>query len=314
MVKPLVVGRSPENYNDMVGSSFPGQKEFYSNRDEAYKETVYGSSSFTLKNIAKVSSVDLNSENIKTNVWSGMYGTFQDKQESELLGHIGIVKKSSPFESMDTTWISNPNEITQTCTGNGIWYGNKDPTIFNLMENRFRDYKGTRPMPSVTQRELENNKELQHMTSVIGPRFDASEHAVKIIHPCIPAGDMLKIELPEFIVNSFVGWHFSNEKSLGRTVFAMACGQFYENIKTFFDTPDPSYNNEERGINLLGNKYPNECEFIRLIKINIPKRSKVELIVHPILPAIVHVRGNTTTSLTTPCVVEVCVKSSTYRW
>ena len=47
---------------------------------------------------------------------------------------------------------------------------------------------------------------------------------------------------------------------------------------------------------------------------NIPKRSKVELIVHPILPAIVHVRGNTTTSLTTPCVVEgYAVKSSTYR-
>lgn len=305
-------GRPTTEAVDLMESSTPGNQDFYKNRDYAYKEVVYADSAFSFKHLNAIEPGKDDSP-INNNRWSGIYGIVNKQSVPNALeGKVVILKRSDANQTEPLNWLANPTKSIPTCTGLGVWQGEKEPTIHDIIKDRYRHYTGKKPNPIATRRELEQDVELNRAADHIGPKFNASEFAVKYIHPSIKADNLLKQQLPEFLVDSFVGWHFSNEKSLGRTVFALACGKFYNDITEFFNKLDPY--NEELALDLMGTSHLTERKFIQLLKINIPKRSKVELISHPIAPAIVQVRGNGTSSLTTLCQIEgYAVKTSTYR-
>ena len=74
----------------------------------------------------------------------------------------------------------------------GVWQGEKEPTIHDIIKDRYRHYTGKKPNPIATRRELEQDAELNRAADHIGPKFNASEFAVKYIHPSIKADNLLK--------------------------------------------------------------------------------------------------------------------------
>lgn len=290
----------------------PGQPGFYRHRNYAYKEVQYTDSLFDIQHVDTINPSKPPPQPSQ-NRWSGMCGLLASSN-SRTGSTLLVASETTPETmGMPSKWSSHPLTPTPRCTGTGIWQGTDPLTITTLLQDRYRAYTGIRPRPQASVRELEENADMQHAANMTGPMFNTDEENVKIIHPAINATDMIKNRLPQFLSQHFVGWHFSNERALNRTVFAVACGPFYDKIMTFFNTIDPIYR-EPRGINILVEPPTAESRFLSIVLSGIPNRTLSELKCPPVVPAVVRVKDAIPTSIATLCdVTGVYVKTSSFR-
>jgi hypothetical protein len=290
----------------------PGQPNFYRHRDYAYKEVQYADSLFDVQHLDTLSTSKSPPQHSQ-NRWSGMCGVFAPA--TPRTGSTILLASETTPETMglSSKWSSHPLTPMPSCTGTGIWQGSDPLTLNTVLQDRYRAYAGTRPRPQASLHDLEKDTHIQHAADMTGPLFNTDEENVKIIHPAIKATDMLKQRLPEFLSQRFVGWHFSNERALNRTVFAVACGPFYDKIVSFFNVIDPIYK-EPRGINILAEPRTAEMSFISIVLSGIPSRTLSELKCPPIVPAVVLVKDAVPTSVATMCnVTGFYVKTSAFR-
>lgn len=292
-----------------VANAYPGDKTFYETRDHALKEVQYRDTPFSIQGIQSLKeSMDMHAPS--ANKWTGFYGMVDDPQ-SPYAGNLLVAQRTDTDTEGAPQWQANPMSTEIAFTGLGAWTGTTPPRLSQLVDHRYRNYTGKRPNVAITSQELESDAWQREATQYVGPSFDATEDAVKIVHPAIEMDSLLKTVLPEFLVTNFVGWHYSNERALGRTVFARACGKFQTKIVEFFNKTD-SYG-EELAISLEGPRAA-EASFLHHLMLNTPKRTHKEFSVGPVVPALIEVRGAGNNSLTTLCEVHgFYAKTSIYR-
>lgn len=289
----------------------PGQPDFYQHRDYAYKEIQYADSLFDVQQLDVLDETHVSG--VSKNRWSGLCGLLPSLTAHSGSNALAAVYNTTESMGGPLRWLPNPSTTVSKYTGVGVWQGSEPLTLAKIIHGRYRSYTGVCPQTQISRHEMETDPQQQYAATVIGPQFDTTEENIKLVHPAIKATTLLNETLPDFLVDNFVGWHYSNERALNRTVFALACGKFYDQIESFFTELDPIYH-EPRGINILQGPRTPEKVFIGSLLNNVPKRTLLDLNRPPIMPAVVRVKDSIPTSIATLCTVHgYYVKTESFR-
>jgi len=284
------------------------------------------------------------------NKWTGMFlfdtFTSQDYKKNTLyLIKSSVSKNLKPPENPDTekrklifdiNWggipiFRNSAKLHQYVpyTGRGTWKTNS-PAIsaHRYTSQRFRKYTGKIPNTSSNQMYTPENT---WQAKLISKTFDSRINNTKWIFPDIPIDSKNASEnfppninvfgtdkdsISTFLGKSFVGWHYSNNKALGRTVFALACNKFHMKIEEYFLKKDREYN-EERGIRIMSapSNLKDEAKLLHLIFKGSPQNPLGYTKTNPmVVKGIVMVKGNSVDALTTACIAgDYLCKTESYR-
>lgn len=178
-----------------------------------------------------------------------------------------------------------------------MWVGVNPPSFIDLIRGRYREYSGPHPLPASVKND------------VLGPTFDSTVLANRWTFPGIKL-DNMKDDIGKTIAGGFVGWHYTNARAFGRTVFALACGTFYNRIKDHFTQ---TVHNEPLGV-FVGEQTDRSgphTDFVRRVFVTQTKTRPDNLLVEP---GIVTIKGPGSTALATQCqTTEILVKTEFFR-
>lgn len=253
-------------------------------RDYARKEIQYEDSLFMMNKIHM-----LPGEYPRRSRWSGIYGRAREALGADQM----VLLWQNEHTGKPIEWNANPIRSSRISSGIGVWKGIQQPTFLDIVRSRYRSYAGPQPLPRTVQDPL------------LGPEFDGTVLATRWVLPGIKYADH-KETIKSILSESFTGWHYSNSRSLGRTVFAWACGMYHRDITAFFETV---HHDEPLGIPDT-DKSPH-ARFVRLIYENQNKSKTENLLVQP---GVVTIKGPGPNALATQCETsQWLVKTDMFR-
>lgn len=332
----------------------PGKLDFYKTRSFIRKEIEYEDTLFNVTSIDAIDSRDpskmkkatqmtenpdrtLNSKN----KWTGMflYDTLTTDDypsqslyflKSSVLKTFDLEDRTShKFLLYDVNWGGVPVQKVKGVyrytpfSGMGTWKTDLEYLpASTYTRQRYRKYTGKTPSTTFS----DYSAETIWRSRLFGPSFNSTIKNTKWILPDkeiksgVTGGTNIfspdKDGLASFLSDTFVGWHYSNNKALGRTVFALACNKFYTKVVDYFSNKDPEYH-EERGIRILSPPPPlkDEAKLLHLIYKGSPQSPLGYTKTNPmVVKGIVSVKGNGVDALTTSCIAaDYLCKTESYR-
>lgn len=293
---------------DINGLKF-GNKVFSQYRDAVQKEIQYASSYFDFKSIPTTDSKIRN--DWKSIVWTEVNENFRYIAIRDLNPQTGTIINTGI--SLLSFQLTNPTTE---------WSNFIPMKLFDVINHEdYRAYTGAQIGRSGIPK---SEKEYQEKHINIDT-FDASVKNVRYTFPGIELGTRESVlnhnednkfaKLGKWLKNTFVGWAFSNMKSMDRVVSAVACNKFKTLIIDYFNEKDLRYN-EPKGVNMFS-KEPHDQPLINLMKIVFSEQQKImgqHTTSSLVIPGVVLVKDGGPSALTTKCTTkQYLVKTDAFR-
>ena len=240
----------------------------------------------SLFSLDKVDSVPIQGD--RQSRWSGFYGKHLSPGDPDKL----LVLWESVHTGEKTSWVSDPMLKSASSSGIGVWRGIQPPTIDQIVTDRYMRYNGIPPEPEL------------HKNPLLGPVFDKTILGTWYSAKEIPSKTVLT-RAQAVMETSFVGWHYTNSRSFGRTVFALAYGAFYRKIKDFFEEPT---------LGAVFLKNSRRDPYTRFVKLVFEGQSKTRIDSMLVKPGIVTCKGPSPTHCATECEIsDILVPTEFYN-